>query len=1013
MAMRPDARESVPECLPDGVAVRPAEAGSIWHFGACVLDERSLSLTVDGTLVAVEARPLELLLCLLSHAGEVVTKDELFEQVWPGRIVSDSVLTQAMAKLRQALGDAEQSLIKTVYGYGYRLVAPVRRELGKLPPPPPTLRAGEHPPLRPHWLLERQLGGGRSEVWLARHGKTGERHVFKFARDAASLRGLKREITLFRLLQQTLGERPDMLRLLDWNLEELPYFIEQEYIVGGSLPEWIESVGGWAALPRALRLELVAQTAEALAAAHEAGVLHKDLKPGNLLVNTRKPEAPQVCLVDFGSGRMLDAGHWQGLEITRMGFTQTLAAGEQTSGTPLYLAPELMAGQPATVRSDLYSLGVLLYQMLVGDLRRPLAPGWEREVDDPLLCEDIAACADLAPQRRLASAAVLAERLRGLEQRHAQRAKEQAEQQNVAAAQQALERLRARRKGLVTVISVLLLGLSLSLKLYLDARSARQQAEAERQRAQYEARASRQVTDFVASLFEAANPGRNQGKAMNARQLVDEGKSRLKGRFSGQPLLEARMLGAIATLYCKLGQTAECRADLERAVALQTTTANAEPALTAELQARLGDAYLIEGRDTDAEATLRAALPALKAGLPQTEERLVETYVNLGEALAAQGQYDALLPMLEQARASLRSGMGAETLASATILGKLATTAYIQAHRYAEAQAGVEQKLKIVREQLGTDNEKYVEALGDQAMVFVLTQQIAKAEQATREILAWNLRRYGENSVQVANGRANLVAQLNLAGQLRAAEEQADLALAAYRHVGLAGTPEYAWALRHAGRCRYFRGNYAGAVADLRQAYDIEVRQFAETSLSYQMSRIYLGAALLGNGQRAEGMRLLQPEIPVALQGEVALRAAAWRLAALAEAESDSGAHAEAMQTLARLDALVQSLAFPNSEDLRRLAISRPRSLITQGRNAEALPLLKGLVPEYTRRYGAESPYTLVADILLAETLLAQGQSAEGHALLTRIAPAISRELAPAHRERLRFEMLRSKVSSR
>src|SRR5205823_5886347 len=99
-----------------------------WMFGAAVLDERRLELIVAGQKVEIERKPLQVLLHLLQHADEVVTKDDLIKAVWPGRIISDAALTKCMAKLREALRDEDQSLIKTHHGYGYRLVAPVTSE---------------------------------------------------------------------------------------------------------------------------------------------------------------------------------------------------------------------------------------------------------------------------------------------------------------------------------------------------------------------------------------------------------------------------------------------------------------------------------------------------------------------------------------------------------------------------------------------------------------------------------------------------------------------------------------------------------------------------------------------------------------------------------------------------------------------------------------------------------------------------------------------------------------------
>ena len=119
----------------------------------------------------------------------------------------------------------------------------------------------------------------------------------------------------------------------------------------------------------------------ALSAAHSAGVLHKDIKPTNILISKSKDgESPRASLTDFGIGLLIDPEALKKKGITATGLTQTLMGSKSTSssGTPLYMAPELLEGKPPTPQSDIYSLGVLLYQMVIGDLSRALAPGWER-----------------------------------------------------------------------------------------------------------------------------------------------------------------------------------------------------------------------------------------------------------------------------------------------------------------------------------------------------------------------------------------------------------------------------------------------------------------------------------------------------------------------------------------------------------------------------------------------------------------------------------------------------------
>jgi len=215
------------------------------------------------------------------------------------------------------------------------------------------LRAGQPVPGRDAYRLLRALGSGPGQdVWLAEHAKLGHRRVFKFAQDGARLAALKREFTLYRVLQQELGSRPDIGRVLDTNFVAPPFFIECDY-GGENLLDWSHRLAGLAPLARAARLALFLQIARAVAAAHGVGVLHKDIKPSNVLVRQLPDGSLQACLTDFGSGRLLDPTRLERLKLTALGLTQAgLAGGDSGSGTPLYLAPELLAGHRPTVPAD-------------------------------------------------------------------------------------------------------------------------------------------------------------------------------------------------------------------------------------------------------------------------------------------------------------------------------------------------------------------------------------------------------------------------------------------------------------------------------------------------------------------------------------------------------------------------------------------------------------------------------------------------------------------------------------
>jgi WD40 repeat protein/class 3 adenylate cyclase len=335
-------------------------------------------------------------------------------------------------------------------------------------------------PGRSHWRLESKLGeGGFGEVWLARHSKTGEPRVFKLCFEAVHLRSLRREVTLFRLLKEELGDRSDIARVLDWSFDEPPYYLELEYAGGGSLVEWAAEQGGIDKVPLPTWLELVAQAAEALGAAHSVGVLHKDIKPRNILVRPGTDGAPQVCLTDFGIGMVTDRKRLEAAGITVLGMTEVADESESSSGagSRLYMAPEVLEGKASSLQADVYALGVVLYQMVVGDLGRALAPGWERKIEDELLREEIAACVDGSPQRRRSSVLQIAENLRSLEERRQAREVERRRQERVLRVQ------RLRRVGTVALVLLTVIAGLMGL-LWRRSEVARQAATAAAKRAE-------------------------------------------------------------------------------------------------------------------------------------------------------------------------------------------------------------------------------------------------------------------------------------------------------------------------------------------------------------------------------------------------------------------------------------------------------------------------------------------------------------------------------------------------
>jgi len=326
------------------------------------------------------------------------------------------------------------------------------------------------------WRLSAKLGEGAvGEVWLGTREGSGDRRVFKFCAAEAMIRSLKREHTVYRLLKERVGEDPHFVRLHEASLDDAPWYLAMEHVDARDLPVWAEAYpGGLRAIPEGVRVEIVAQAAEALQRAHDAGILHRDVKPANLLirgdggvgsegidgVTVGGGRRVHVYVADFGIGQLV-AEAWAGSGGgTRMGFTRTVSGGGNPglSGSLMYVAPEVLEGQPATARSDVYALGVVFWQLLTGSFSVALdATGWASRIDDPLLRADLERCLAGDPSRRWGSAGEFASRLRELPERRAalERRREEIRARERAAYRLGLVRAAGIGLGVALVLAVL------------------------------------------------------------------------------------------------------------------------------------------------------------------------------------------------------------------------------------------------------------------------------------------------------------------------------------------------------------------------------------------------------------------------------------------------------------------------------------------------------------------------------------------------------------------------------
>lgn len=850
-----------------------------YRFGNAEYDEARHELRLGGLLVELEQRPLQVLECLLHHADEVVTREELFDTVWSGRPTVDNVLPNAVAKLRKGLGETEGGRIRTLPRVGYRLDGPVERSVaGRRLSSRLDLAVGQPVPGRGHFVLERQLGPAHgSEVWLARHAKTGEARVYKFSTDGEHLAALKREATLYRVLHDSLGERDDFVRVLDWNFDTPPFFLECEY-GGPNLAEWAAEPPGLASLDLGQRLELFLQIADGIAAAHGVGVLHKDLKPANVLVHAHDG-GYRLRIADFGSGRLLDPERLDRLGITALGMTMTQAvSADSSTGTPLYLAPELLAGQSPTVRSDLYALGLILYQMAVADLRRPLASGWEQDIGDALLCEDIAAATDGNPARRLASVGELAERLRTREARRAERQRLLAAEARAQHAEHLLERSRARRPWMLTAAVLLLAGLSISLWQYSRARRALEEAE---QQTAIANASNRFLNEDILGAGIGGDSAAWYERNPRLREILDAASKRLDQRFGGGPLLLAGLHQTLGRAYRSTGAFAKAATQLEAASGLLKRGLGPDNERTLRAQYELAVVEADLSHFKKANALLQSADATAGRRIGGVSELALRAHLARGDVLYQQlqipqalGEYrvaknlqtllrpdDAPLAahlLLAIAGCDLRMGRPAEAekvsrqiLAGAPFTQErvgLATLALARMHlgdalrgqgQYRAAIPILQQAVGEFSRAEGTDSHLALGALSTLGYMYSMIGDEAKSLEIQRQVYRLTLHRWG------AHSQTTLVELLNL------------------------------------GSDEYDTGDLKQALAHLQQA-DAGLRAIGGgKSPLVQAARVEEASVLSGLGRNREALAMLDAIDPKAYQATTADPGRAFVLQAL------------------------------------------------------------------------------------------------------------------------------------
>ncbi len=822
-----------------------------YRFGSAEFDEARFELKVSGGLVEVQRRPLEVLALLLRRAGEIVTREELQKAVWDNRPTVENVIDSALTKVRVALGEENAARLITLPRVGYRLTGPVERlAVGRHFTSGLALDEGVAVARRENFVLFSRLGRSlHHEVWLARHAKTGERRVYKFSADGEGLAALKREATLARVLRASLGNRPDFVRVLDWNFDAQPFFLECEY-AGVNLVEWgAEHVSE---LEPGERLNLFMQVAEAIAAAHRIGILHKDLKPANLLVSERAGGGWQVRVTDFGSARLLEPERLQRLGITQLGLTVTQGViSDVGAATPQYVAPERLAGGAATAQSDVFSLGILLYQLVVGDLRRPLVSGWEREIANEFLREDIAAATDGDPALRIGTVDELIGRLRHLDERTERKLRETAAQERAARAEKELLRARARRPWIVAALVSLTLGLVSTSWMLGSLTRAHHETEAARRRA--EAIASF-LNDDVLGAGDPSAPGATHDTSI--REALARAERRLDDRFTGDPVTRASIELALGRAYYGQSDFAKAETLQRDALGVLEKQLGAQNDSTLEAEYYLVITLDMRARYRDAETLLARADQDAGGRIRESSSLALLALWSRGSTALMQMHPERALVSYEQAERVRAIVAPGDLLWLIRIRGDLAWC-YVRLNRNAAA-------IEVLRplmdpfyspERVGVRD--WTKAHLQYGLALANLGRYPEAEGIMKEVIAETTRVLGADSYPTGLAWNHLSAAFQAEGRwTEAIEAEVHSHAVMEKCLGDHGQATLA-AEATLGALQYLAGNTAAALATLDAAQPVLVSVLGRDAPITQFADFYLAAVLNDQGEARRAWSLV------------------------------------------------------------------------------------------------------------------------------------------------------------
>ncbi len=648
----------------------------------------------------------------------------------------------------------------------------------------------------PYRLVGALGQGGMGMVYLAERadGQFEQQVALKLIRPGMDRREILRRFLQERQILARL-QHPGIARLLDGGMTEegQPYFA-MEYVEG-------EPVTAYCDAHRCdldARLHLFLDIAEAVAFAHRNLVVHRDLKPSNILVTEddtgRAGEGvSRVKLLDFGIAKLLHKDDAEETLIeTQMGLRVM---------TPEYAAPEQARGDPVTTSTDIYALGVVLYELLTGhrpyaferrsagemervicetEPPRPSAaaahpeevrrPRGETETITP---EAVAAARGTSPdrlRRRLAGdldtiilKALCKEPHRRyanveafIEDVHRHLAGLPVEARRGAVGYRARKFVRRHRVGVVTAAAAVVLLLAGLVGSLWQAQALRREADR-----------TEAVTEFLVDIFEVASPDTMSIDEITARDFLNRGALLVEGSLAEEPDLQAEVMGVLGDIHAKLGSFDEARSLFEQALVLREHAHGPDHPVVAANMYALGDLALSMGDYDEAERFARASLATRRASRGERAPETAESLALLAQVLHRQGDFDESARLFGEALALTRAVHGDEHEQVAAVLSNFAIVRQRQGD-YEAAEALAREALAIREVALGERHTETMTSANNLAVILRRRDRLDEAEVLFRQVLAFDTERLGEghpNTATVTNNLANVLRERGKYGE--------------------------------------------------------------------------------------------------------------------------------------------------------------------------------------------------------------------------------------------------------